>query len=125
MTYIDLYAELLNRYGNDETVDLVITDIIRFADGDNIPRFRMLEQVRIMTRNYTLNDVCFIIHDSSDRKAFQKLCERYEYNVSYSGKKAPYFVYKDDCWIPTEEGPGVSLELHQMEALFNKLNSEI
>lgn len=125
MTYIDLYAELLNRYGNDETVDLVITDIIRFADGDNIPRFRMLEQVRIMTRNYTLHDVCFIIHDSSDRKAFQKLCERYEYNVSYSDKKAIYYTFEDHSWIPFERGRGVALELHQMEAFFNKLNSEL
>lgn len=125
MTYIDLYAELLNKYGNDETVSLVINDIIKFADADNVKRFRMLEQVRIMTRNYTLNDVCLIIHDLSDRKVFQKLCERYDYNVSYSDKNTIYYTFEDEYWIPSEKGHGVALELHQMEAIFNKLNSDL
>lgn len=125
MTYTDLYADLLNKYGNDETVNLVINDIIKFANSDNVKRFRMLEQVRIMTKRYTIHDVTLLIQDQSDYKNFQKLCERYDYNVSYSDNKAPYFIYKDDCWIPSETDGGYLIELHQMEALFNKLNSDL
>lgn len=125
MTYIDLYAELLNKYGNDETVNLVINDIIKFADADNVKRFRMLEQVRAMTKRHTVYDVTLLIQDQSDYKAFQRLCERYDYNVSYSDKQAPYFIYKDDCWIPSEVSAGYLTELHQMEAIFNKLNSDL
>ena len=126
MTFKQLYAEMLDKFGNDETINEVVNFTLQFADVDNVKKFRMLEQVRTMTkpRPFGLNGVCVYVEGQTEYKLFAQLCECYEYSYEWMKRKQPYFVWDGQEWTQSDEPANVELALHEVEALMYKLNLE-
>lgn len=127
ITFKQLYAEMLDKFGNDETINEVVNFALQFADVDNVKKFQMLEQIRTMTkpRPFGLNGVCVRMIEQTDYKLFAKLCEGYEYPFEWTNRTQPYFIWDGQEWTQSDEPANVELALHEAEALMYKLNLEL